>query len=293
MADYSAGLTSFSKAVSAQDGAETALIQRADDARNQEWLDQVSKQNGNHVTVDVLGCEAPTGYRPGDCFATSDAYGRPPRPTPSSTRALDDYAKMLAAVSIDADCATMSSDASSLSTSLKRLTTSLHASRAAADDTPLAALATVAACRTLSAYRLEVLRKATFAADPVIQQLVAPIQRKDRALARIVARDAAAQVDTAIVAYRNSPSRAQLRALLELTAAADTAQQVSLDRSMEAIAIVHGRLKHDLQGRRIDLTHVISEAQSIVDDANSAKAALQALAPDERGHSSPPSKGAP
>ncbi len=62
---------------------------------------------------------------------------------------------------------------------------------------------------------------------------------------------------------------------------------------MEAIAIVHGRLKHDLQGRRIDLTHVISEAQSIVDDANSAKAALQALAPDERGHPSPPSKGAP
>ena len=291
--DYSAGVTSFSKAVTAQTDAEAALIERADHARTSEWLDQIAKHPGSRVTVDLLRCETPTGYRPGDCSAISGAYGRPPRPTPSSTKALDDYAKMLAAVTVDADCATISSDASSLSTSIKGLTATLHASRVDADISPLVSLATAAGCRTLSAYRLDILRKATFAANPAIQQLVGPIQRKESTLARIVVRDAAAQVDAAMVAYRNSPSRAQLQTLLQLTAAADAAQQVSLDRSMAAIARVHGRLTQDLQGRRIDLTHIISEAQLIVDDANLAKAALRTLAADEGGRPLERSKDAP
>ncbi len=179
VSDYSTGISSFSKAVAAQDSAEGSLISSADAIRTNEWLDQVAKHLEAGLQIDLPKCAAVSGYKPRDCRVTMAALGSPPLPTASSTAALDRYAAALTSVATDTDCGTLSSDAALLSTSLTGLASSLHAS-ASSELSPLVSLATIAGCRAVEAYRMKVLRAATAAADPVIQQLVAPIQHKDR-----------------------------------------------------------------------------------------------------------------
>ncbi len=71
--------------------------------------------------------------------------------------------------------------------------------------------------------------------------------------------------------------------LIQRTEAVDAAQQLSLGKTIAEIATLHGRLTQDVQKHRVDLTHVISEAQSIADDASSAKAALRKISTASKG----------
>ncbi len=273
--DFSTGVSSFSTAVSADDSAEQALIQSANQVRLNQWLAQAGKLPPQGIVIDLAKCSAASGYKQGDCQVVAGNLGPAPVDFAASTSALKSYAQALSKITTDTTCDELKSDGTALAGSLGDLSKSAGGS-ATGTSAVLSIVATIG-CRAVGEYELQILRKTTAAADPIVQSLVAPIQDKDRRLARIVTMDAVAQLETAEFSYQQHPTTQQLKSLVTLAAAVETAQSLSLDKTIAAIADAHARLTQDLKSDKVDLTDVISNAQSIAADAQSIEAAIKTV----------------
>jgi hypothetical protein len=289
-ADFADGVNSFSQAVAAADNASQSLYSGAQKASRDLLLRDLPRIAADRIPVSLdPACDAlqVKEYTPGSCTLQvgSAAYGQPGVAPPLG--GLTRYAAKLAAVVADKTCATLRTDAQGLAATIGDL-----AKEAKADVTAqagaISGIASVIGCAAVAEAQLDILRKATAAADPIIAQLVPLIIAADHVLYADALTDAYNQANMAAAAYNSArgsvtpadmdKARADLAQALTLTAAIDTARGAPPDAVIAKIATLHKSLTDDLHAPTVSLARFQIDAQAFLAEAQAIVTAADTLA---------------
>lgn len=285
-ADFSDGVTAFATATTNIDNSETALAKADQQAQLDQWYAAAAGPPRMPASVDLGLCIA-TAYHAGDCRVTVTAPnpggGSSLRPAPispveSSMPAIKAYSAQLSAVVADQSCSTLKSDASSLATqvtSLAKLAKVADAAAIAAAG-PIATVASTLGCWEINHAQLQILKTATLAADPYIQQLVPLIANKDRLMASDVADIRLNQLQQALLDYR-SAGPTTLPQLVQMASAVDTARTGDFGAQINKLAKLHSDLKADLQNPKVTLKRIGADATALATDAQTLEIAYAGL----------------
>lgn len=279
-ADYSSGITQFSGATTTASTAEQSLATASQQAQLAEWSKAALKLPASDTTADLVKCDATQGYKPGDCVVVTTALGPAPTKLESASLAgINKYASTLNSVATDQSCSTIQADAKSVSASVSDLAKVAQASGLATDAGPISTIASTIACVVIDNAKLSVLRKATQAANPIIQSLAQVIAKKDAGMERIVVRDKAAALDASLASYQQAPNAGTLGAVVAAAQAVDAAQSTKVDQLVSDIAKVHQTLTDQLKAPKVNMSIVFNDAQSLLSDAQTIQTAAAALDP--------------
>lgn len=277
--DYSAGVTSFSQAVTKADSAEQSVATAAQTAQLDQWVKNEARKPPTDVSIDLAKCAAPSGYHAGDCSVVSLSNGAPPLiPDRSPVAALAKYSTLLAAIVTDKTCTTLESDAKDLGTSIDDMAKLAKAEDFAGAASPLATVASTFACWSIEKRQLTILRTATSAADPIIAKLVTLIADEDRSMTYNIANDDLSQLDAAEVDYQSTNSAADLGRMVSLASAVDKAQTLSAASLIIKVGTLHHNLTTGLQSPQVNLKNVQNDAEKLGTEAESLASSANSLA---------------
>jgi hypothetical protein len=278
-ADYADGITGFSQAVTQANATEQALIAADQQVRLDQWIAAGVAAKANVAFVNWPKCQSPAGqHKAGDCAVTLN--GTPaPVATASSLSGLVKYATVLSAVVADKTCASLQSDAQSLATTIGDIAKDTRDKSLAADASPLMTIASAAGCFLIETKQLEILRDATKAANPIVQDLIKAISITDVALQQDAINATVIQLLTqAAPAYEMSKTAASLKTVLALSQSLDQAQAAPIGPVLAKLGTLHQTLTDDLQSPTVSLKRVENDAQSFIASAQTVATAAKALA---------------
>ena len=282
-ADYASGVGSFSQAVTKLGAAEQALAAADQQARLRQWRDLAGSEPPTHVFVDLGKCRPATAaaYRPGDCAVQSQAHGPAPvAQRPSSMQALTVYAGLLSDITAEKTCASLQTDGQDLAKSIAGMAGQLKDTRLADAAGPFATLASTATCWVIDRRKIDLLKTATLAADPVVAQLTILIADRDQQMADTIVDEQARELGKAGRAYQAGGG--EFTNLVSLASMVDQAQAASPRQAVESIAILHHELERDLQAPTVSLRRVQRDAETLLNNAQTIEAAVEKLSASSR-----------
>ena len=275
---YAGSVTNFSTAVSSATVADQALAQAAIAARNEQIDQALANHPEAQVSVNTEKCDAASDYKIGDCTVTFDGMKMISSIDPA-TEGLARYAAALNAVINDKSGTTLATDVGNLGSAVQGLTATLGDTKAAAEAGPIATIIEQLGTLAIEARKIEILRTATAAADPVVEELAREIGKRDAGLTRFAIHQQVTDLSALRYQFNHNPKRqaADLAAMVALAAAIDKAQRIDPRAAMTKLAEVHHKLTEGLANPQVNWGMIQSNAQALVQTLQTVSTAAQAL----------------
>lgn len=276
---YAGSIANFSTAVRSANVADQAYVQAGKAAQTRQINHYLAANPHSQVEFSGEKCFALHGYKAGDCALKVGPF-KVMRDRDPATQNLVAYAEALDAVVHDKNAATFGTDVGNLGAALQGLAASQGASRLAADTGPITTIVAQLGGMAIRAQQVAILRKATAAADPLVQQLAATIGDRDANLARMAIEVNLEDLRMLQAQFKDSANQqaADLAPMVALAASIDTAQQVDPAKALRDLAEVHGALTRNLANPTVDWGTIQSNAQMLAQSLQAVAAAAQVLA---------------
>lgn len=281
---YAGSVTNFSTAVGSASIAHQAIAEATIAVRNRQIDLYLAAHPEAQASVATTKCNALDGYKAGDCAIR---FGTMALDTDldHDTEGLVRYATALNAVVNDKSAATLGTDVGNLGSAIQGLTTTLGDEKLATDAGPIATIVEQLGALAIEARQIEILRKATAAADPLVAQLADHLGTLDAKRTHFVIDQQTIDLRAQVTAFNQNPRRqaADLAALVQRAAAIDRAQQIDPKAALAELARLHHTLTQNLANPTLNWGVIQGNAQALVQTLQTVSAAAKTLAAADTG----------